>query len=75
MSLSRALNVLSCWLFILGAEEAVGVACKPRTEPADLFAQAVDGLDVHVGLSDHLRHIDCAMPLATVERERKFSYD
>ena len=57
LSLPRPLNVLCSRLLVLSAEEAVRVACKPGAEFTDLLAQTVDRLDVHVGLSDHLRHI------------------
>jgi hypothetical protein len=60
--LPRTFDVLRRRLLVLGAEEAAGMARKPRAEPADLLAQPVDRLDVHVGLSDHLGHVDCARP-------------
>jgi hypothetical protein len=58
LSLPRPLNVLCSRLLVLGAEEAVRVARKPGAELTDLLTQTVDRLDVHVGLSDHLWHVD-----------------
>jgi hypothetical protein len=58
LSLPRPFNVLCSRLLVLGAEEAARVACKPGAELTDLLAQTVDRLDVHVGLSDHLWHVD-----------------
>lgn len=56
--LPRSLDVLGARFFVLGAEESAGVTCEEGAEFADLLAEAVDCLGVHVRLGDHFRHVD-----------------
>lgn len=57
--LAGMLNVLCTRLLVLSAEVFRAIPCEPRAELADLFFEAGDGLSVHVGLGDELRHVDC----------------
>jgi hypothetical protein len=58
-SLPRILDILRTGLLILRAEESPTVPREPGAELADLLAQPVHRLGVHVGLRDELGEVDC----------------
>jgi hypothetical protein len=70
--LSSILDVITVWLLVLGAKEAAAVACKPGAELADLFAESIHRLVVHVGLSNELWQVDYVM-LAKQQDMREIS--
>lgn len=64
---SSILDVIGSWLLVFGAEETAAVACKPGAELADLLAESIHRLIVHVGLSNELREVDWIMSVMQKE--------